>query len=56
VFLRARLALGQGGALNLYGGVVTGGELRVENATGNLLRKEDLETAPIIGANLSLRF
>jgi hypothetical protein len=56
VFLRARLALGQGGALNLYGGVVTGGELRVENATGNLLRKDDLETAPIIGANLSLRF
>jgi len=56
VFLRARLALGQSGALNLYGGVVAGGELSVEDVNGNLLRKDDLDTAPFIGANLTLRF
>jgi hypothetical protein len=56
VFLRAKLAFADGGALNLYGGVITGGELRVEDAGGRLLRKDDMDTAPIIGANLTLRF
>jgi len=56
VYLRARLAIGQTGALNLYGGVVTAGELTVEDANGNVLRQDDLKTSPIIGANLTLRF
>jgi hypothetical protein len=56
VFLRAARELGGGFILNLYAGVVFGGQLRVEDAAGNLLTKEDFGTAPIVGANLTVRF
>ncbi len=56
VFLRASVPLGEALRLNLYGGVVVGGELRVEDASGRLLRKEDFDPSPIVGANLTLRF
>jgi hypothetical protein len=56
VYLRARLAIGQTGALNVYGGVVAAGELSVEDANGNVLRQDDLKTTPMIGANLTVRF
>lgn len=56
VFLRARRDFGQDWTLNLYGGVVAAGEIRVEDAAGNVRRKEDLKTAPIFGANVTVRF
>lgn len=56
VFLRARRDFGQDWTLNLYGGVVAAGEIRVEDAAGNVQRKDDLKTAPIFGANVAVRF
>jgi hypothetical protein len=56
VFLRASLGFGPGMALNLYGGLVTGGQLRVEDASGHVIRKVDVGIAPLLGATLSVRF
>jgi hypothetical protein len=56
IFLRAARDFEGGLTLNLYAGVVVGGELRVEDASGNLLRKDDFDPSPIVGANLTLRF
>jgi hypothetical protein len=42
--------------LNFYGGVVAGGELRVEDAGGNLLRTDDFDLSPILGFNITARF
>jgi hypothetical protein len=35
---------------------VANGELRVEDPGGSLLTKDDLNTGPIVGANLTVRF
>lgn len=43
-------------ALHLYGGVVANGRLRVENSSGNLVRKEDFDPAPLFGATFVGRF
>jgi len=43
-------------ALHLYGGVVAGGKLRVENSSGNKLREEDFDPAPFFGATFIGRF
>lgn len=56
VFLRASRNFGKQAALNLYAGVVTNGELRVEDAAGNTLRRVDLGTAPVFGATFTLRY
>jgi hypothetical protein len=56
VFLRATRNLGAGVTLYVYGGAVTAGELRVEDAAGHLLRQVDVGTAPLFGATLSARF
>ena len=56
IFLRAARDFEGGYSLNLYAGVVVAGQLRVEDASGNLLRKDDFDTSPIVGANLTLRF
>lgn len=56
VFLRASRSFGRQAALNLYAGVVTNGQLRVEDAAGNTLRRVDYDTAPVIGATFTLRF
>jgi hypothetical protein len=56
VFLRAALTFGPAVALNLYGGLVTGGQLRVEDRSGNVTRQVDVDTAPLFGATLSARF
>ena len=56
IFLRAAREFEGGLTLNLYAGVVVAGELRVESASGNLLRKDDFDMSPIVGANLTLRF
>jgi hypothetical protein len=56
IFLRAAREFEGGLTLNLYAGVVVAGELRVEDASGNLLRKDDFDPSPIVGANLTWRF
>jgi hypothetical protein len=56
IYLRARRDFDGIYTLNLYVGAVAGGELRVESPSGRLLTKEDVETGPIVGANLTVRF
>jgi hypothetical protein len=56
VFLRATRDLGKTTTLNLYGGVIASGELRVEDPSGNLIRKEEFDPAPFVGANFVARF
>ncbi len=56
VFLRATRPFGAGTMLYLYAGAVTSGRLRVEDASGTLLREVDFGTAPLFGATLSARF
>ena len=56
VFLRATRSFGGGIALNLYAGVVTAGQLRVEDPDGNALREVDVDPAPLVGLTFSARF
>ncbi len=56
VFLRARRDFSRDLSLNLYAGVVFGGKIRVEDSGGNLLREDDFDPAPILGANITMRF
>lgn len=56
VFLRATHGLGAQAQLHLYVGVVAAGELRVEDASGNLLRKTDYDPAPFVAATFVGRF
>lgn len=56
VFLRASWAFEPKVTLHAYAGVVTRGELRVEGPTGNLLRDEEIDPAPLVGLNLTARF
>jgi hypothetical protein len=56
VFLRATYAVREQMALHLYAGVVTSGELRVEDSAGNSLRKVDYDPAPLLGATFTARF
>jgi hypothetical protein len=56
IYLRASRQFDDTYTLNLYVGAVAGGELRVEDPNGRLLRKDDLDLGPIIGANLTVRF
>ena len=43
-------------ALHLYGGVVASGRLRIENSSGSLVREEDFNPAPLVGATFVGRF
>jgi len=56
VFLRASRSFGTGIALNLYAGVVTASQLRVEDPNGNALREVDADPAPLLGVTFSARF
>jgi hypothetical protein len=56
VFLRATRNLGKQTSLHLYAGVVAAGEFRVEDSSGNVLRKEDYDPAPFLGVTFSGRF
>jgi hypothetical protein len=56
VFLRATFDMSPSVALHAYAGVSTGGRLRVEDPSGNLLREDDLDNAPLIGLTLIGRF
>jgi len=56
VFLRATRNFGAGMTMNLYAGVVTAGQLRVEDPGGNTLREVDTDPAPLLGVTFSARF
>jgi len=56
VYLRASRAIDRTFTLNAYVGAVAGGELRVEDPSGNLLRKEEFDLAPFVGFNITARF
>lgn len=56
VFLRASNTFAGTYTLNLYAGVVAGGELRVEDPSGRELRSEDFDLAPLVGFNVTARF
>ncbi len=56
LFLRATRAFDPGMSLNLYAGVLTGGQLRLEDATGGALVEEDFDAAPLFGATFNARF
>jgi hypothetical protein len=56
IFLRASRTFAKMYTVNLYGGVVAGGELRVEDQNGNLLTKEDFKIGPLLGFNITARF
>lgn len=56
VFLRASRSFDRTFTLNFYVGAVANGELRVEDPSGNLLRKEEVDLAPLIGLNITARF
>jgi len=56
VFLRATHNFSPSLSLNLYGGFVTAGELRVEDTSGRVVHKVDVDPAPLFGATLSARF
>ena len=56
VFLRATRNFGAGITMNLYAGVVTAGQLRVEDPNGNAVREVDADPAPLVGVTFSARF
>ncbi len=56
VFLRVTRSMGKAMALHFYGGVVAGGKLRVENSSGNLIREENFDPAPMFGLTFVGRF
>jgi hypothetical protein len=56
VFVRVTRNFTDHMALHLYGGVVANGRLRVENSSGDLVREEDFDPAPLFGATFVGRF
>jgi hypothetical protein len=55
-FFHAGRTLGGTFRLDLYAGALFGGELRLENASGDELVREDFDPAPFVGATLTARF
>lgn len=43
-------------SVSLFAGVVAGGNLRVEDPSGNTLREDDADPAPLLGLHFSARF
>ena len=56
IFARATYDLAKQLTLHLYAGAITGGELRVEDRNGNLLRKDDFDTGPFVALTVTARF
>lgn len=56
IFLRVSKDFDQAVTLNLYLGVVAGGQIRVEDSNGRKIAEDDFDISPIVGANLTLRF
>ena len=42
--------------MHAYAGVITGGRLRVEDPSGNLLRQDDVGSTPLFALALIARF
>jgi hypothetical protein len=55
-FVHAARPLGRALRLDLYAGAIFGGELRVENASGDGLITEKFDPAPLVGATLAATF
>lgn len=55
VWLRASRRLTKGLHLDLYGGLLPGGELRIEDSSGRELRRDDYRTAPFTALSFSWR-
>lgn len=56
IFLRVSRDFEGAVTLNLYAGVVVGGQIRIEDSNGRKIQEEDFDTGPILGANLTFRF
>jgi hypothetical protein len=56
LFLRVTHRFTNQAALHLFAGVVLNGQLRIEDASGRLLREEDSDPAPLLGATFIGRF
>lgn len=56
VFVRGTYNFDQQASLHLYAGVVAAGELRVYDPSGNKLRDDDFDPAPLLGATVIVRF
>lgn len=56
VRLRLGWQLSEKASLHLIGGIVTGGELRVEDSNGNRLAKQDYDPAPYIALRALFQF
>ena len=56
VFVRGTYNFDKQMSLHLYAGVVAAGELRVYDPSGNKLRDDDFDPAPLLGATLTVRF
>ena len=55
IFARATYDLSKQLTLHIYAGAIAGGELRVEDRNGNLLRKDDFDTAPFVALTVTAR-
>ena len=56
VFVRVTRSMGNEMTLHFYGGVVAGGKLRVENSSGDKVREENFDPAPLFGLTFVGRF
>lgn len=56
VFLRGTYEMNPQFAMHAYAGVITGGRLRVEDPSGNLLRQDDVGSTPLFALALIARF
>ena len=56
LFLRVTRNLGPQMALHLYGGAAVAGTLRLEDASGHLIKKKSFKSAPLVGVSLGCRF
>jgi hypothetical protein len=56
VFFRATYAFTRQLSLHMYAGVVAGGRLRVEDPSGNTLRQDDFDPAPLLAVTVLGRF
>lgn len=56
IFLRATRNVAERMTLNLYAGVITAGQLRVEDSAGNALREVDFDPALLLGLTFLARF
>ena len=56
IFARATYDLSKQLTLHIYAGAIVGGELRVEDRNGNLLRKDDFDTGPFVALTVTARF